>query len=108
MGSTRIASQKMYEACKDCVKNTSGFGVCKSGYENFYKRASKDNGCPIVQQQRTTCKRCQGRIVMSAFSEGTCTKCGAKIVSPNTPPPKLCIKCAIKLRRCSHCGILMN
>ena len=105
---TRQASLKMFEACKTCKQNISGYGKCKVGFENFYARRSKDNHCPIVWRQRITCKRCENRIVMPAFSKGACASCGKEIVSENSPCDKLCIKCAIKLNRCAHCGLPIN
>lgn len=51
-----------------------------------------------------TCKKCKGRIVLPAFSTGTCESCGAEIVSTNTPPDQLCPKCSIIEMRCEHCG----
>ena len=54
MGTTRMPIRKMYEACKE---NCSGYGTCKRGFENWYSRRTKDNGCPLVRRQRTTCKR---------------------------------------------------
>ena len=92
MGTTRMPIRKMYEACKE---NCSGYGTCKRGFENWYSRRTKDNGCPLVRRQRTTCKRCEHRIVMPAFSEGTCSHCGTHIVSSNTPCDRLCEPCAI-------------
>ena len=90
MGTTRTPIRKMYEACKACKENCSGYGTCKRGFENWYSRRTKDNGCPLVRRQRTTCKRCEHRIVMPAFSEGICSRCGARIVSSNTPCDRLC------------------
>lgn len=43
---TRRQVRRMYEACKTCPKNCSGFGVCSEGYENFYARVSKKPACP--------------------------------------------------------------
>ena len=105
---TRQASLKMFEACKTCKQNISGYGRCQVGFENFYARRSKDNHCPIVWRQRTTCKRCEKRIVMPAFSKGTCASCGKEIVSGNTPCDKMCVKCAIKLKRCPPGGLTLT
>ena len=108
MGTTRMPIRKMYEACKACKENCSGYGTCKRGFENWYSRRTKDNGCPLVRRQRTTCKRCEHRIVMPAFSEGTCSHCRTHIVSSNTPCDRLCEPCAIKLGRCARCGLLIS
>lgn len=108
MGTTRTPIRKMYEACKACKENCSGYETCKRGFENWYSRRTKDNGCPLVRRQRTTCKRCEHRIVMPAFSEGICSRCGARIVSSNTPCDRLCEPCAIKLGRCARCGLLIS
>lgn len=42
---TRKSNRKKYSACKECEYDITGYGVCKSGFDNFYYRASKDNGC---------------------------------------------------------------
>ena len=47
---TRKAIIRMYEECKKCPRNISGYGKCKEGYDNFYYRKNKDNGC----------KKCKG------------------------------------------------
>lgn len=49
-GSTkRNAIRNMYEACKTCPNNIGTYGVCKNGFENFYKRRTKVNHCPKVK-----------------------------------------------------------
>lgn len=50
------------------------------------------------------CGRCQHRIVMPAFSTGTCANCGKELVCPNTPPDRLCFDCAKQLGLCQACG----
>lgn len=57
-----------------------------------------------MKNKPMTCKKCKGRIVLPAFSTGTCESCGAEIVSTNTPPDRLCPKCALIEARCEHCG----
>lgn len=42
---TRQSHIRGYEACRTCPDNTSGYGKCKKGYDNFYKRKGKDNKC---------------------------------------------------------------
>ncbi len=39
MGTTRMPIRKMYEACKACKENCSGYGTCKRGFENWYSRS---------------------------------------------------------------------
>lgn len=41
----RQAVIRQYDACRKCINNISGYGKCKDGYDNFYYRRSKDNGC---------------------------------------------------------------
>lgn len=43
---TRKAVRKLYPACKNCPKNLNGYGICKNGFENYFYRKSKNNGCP--------------------------------------------------------------
>ena len=45
MGQTRRASVKMYGPCITCESNINGIGTCKAGYENFFRRRSKNSGC---------------------------------------------------------------
>lgn len=49
--STRSAVKKMYPVCKKCHDNIEGYGKCKKGFDNFFKRKSKINGCPKVNQK---------------------------------------------------------
>lgn len=70
MGTTRMPVRRVYDVCKACGENCAGYGTCKRGFENWYSRRTKDNGCPLVRRQRTTCKRCEHRIVMPAFRKG--------------------------------------
>ena len=81
MGTTRMPIRKMYEACKE---NCSGYGTCKRGFENWYSRRTKDNGCPLVRRQRTTCKRCEHRIVMP-FRKGLVPTAGHTLSAAMLP-----------------------
>lgn len=49
--STRSAVKKMYPACKKCHDKIEGYGKCKKGFDNFFKRKSKINGCHKVNQK---------------------------------------------------------
>lgn len=45
-GSTsRKSVIKLYSACKYCEDNIHGYGKCNQGYDNFYYRKGKNNGC---------------------------------------------------------------
>ena len=37
--------KKYYNACKTCDQNIHGFGKCKAGFDNWYKRKTKNNKC---------------------------------------------------------------
>lgn len=50
------------------------------------------------------CKKCEGRIVMHAFSNSECQKCSKKICSSTTPPNKICLECSKNLGKCEFCG----
>lgn len=54
------------------------------------------------------CAKCFNRIVLPAFSESHCLKCGKFIICSNTPADSLCPECAIKLNRCIHCGVELD
>lgn len=45
MGATRQPVIHLYNACKSCEHDISGYGKCQKGYDNFYYRLGKDNGC---------------------------------------------------------------
>lgn len=45
---SRQPVQHMYEQCKQCPDNISGYGVCKRGFENFYARRTKKVACPRI------------------------------------------------------------
>lgn len=51
MSVTRQAVPKMYESCKSCPNNISGYGKCNIKFENFYYRKGKDNGCPYCKDE---------------------------------------------------------
>lgn len=42
---TRTKIRRRYEACRYCEYKNSEYELCKAGYENFYYRISKRNGC---------------------------------------------------------------
>ena len=48
---TRNPIKRLYDSCNKCDKNISGYGTCKSGYENWYYRKSKNNGCDKCQNR---------------------------------------------------------
>ena len=50
------------------------------------------------------CKKCEHRVAMSAFSNGSCTICGAPIFCSSTPADTICEECAETLNICQHCG----
>lgn len=45
---TRQSCVKYYEQCNNCEDRISGKGKCGAGYDNFYYRSSKNNGCPKI------------------------------------------------------------
>lgn len=51
MGITRRDIRKQYESCSQCPENITGYGLCGSGYENFYRRYGKNNDCPKCQKE---------------------------------------------------------
>jgi hypothetical protein len=52
------------------------------------------------------CESCKkGKIVMHAFSEGECEKCGDRVVTSHTPCDKLCKSCSDTLSLCKECGV---
>lgn len=52
MGVTRHPIFHLYEACKTCANDVQKYGKCKAGYDNFYKRKTKDNGCEKCKQKK--------------------------------------------------------
>lgn len=50
------------------------------------------------------CDNCKGMIVMDAFSDSNCQKCGKEIVTPHIPSYKYCEDCASELGVCEQCG----
>lgn len=42
---TRKATIKPYLPCRTCEFDIPVYGKCKNGYDNFYYRKSKNNGC---------------------------------------------------------------
>ena len=49
IATTRQPVYKRYDACKSCCYNISGYGKCNAGYDNFYLRRNKNNGCDKCQ-----------------------------------------------------------
>lgn len=50
------------------------------------------------------CDKCTGKIVMHAFSNGECTKCGKEISTYHTPCDLVCSKCSNEKDLCMSCG----
>lgn len=48
---TRQPIIRPYIACRTCEDKVSGYGKCKKGYDNFYYRKSKDNGCSKCREE---------------------------------------------------------
>jgi len=51
----------------------------------------------------STCKKCEGIVVMHAFSTSNCENCGVEISSPHIPSYTLCDNCAGD-NKCVQCG----
>ena len=45
--------KKLYSACLSCPHNISSYGKCEKGYENWYFRISKKNGCSLCEKAPT-------------------------------------------------------
>ena len=50
------------------------------------------------------CKKCKGKVVMHAFSEGTCEVCEENISCGHTPCDLVCQNCAEDFNLCESCG----
>lgn len=50
------------------------------------------------------CTKCEGKIVLHAFSEGECIICNKIISTGHIPCDKVCDECSIKLNKCKSCG----
>lgn len=50
------------------------------------------------------CKNCKGKIVLHAFSNGTCEICECDIFCAHTPSDKVCMDCSEELNICESCG----
>lgn len=50
------------------------------------------------------CKKCERRIVLPAFSDGTCIECGKDVQTTHIPCYVLCFECSESLHRCEQCG----
>lgn len=48
---TRKKIPKMYEECRNCPNNISGYGKCKIKFDNFYYRKGKNNHCCHCQEE---------------------------------------------------------
>ena len=55
----RQATLHQYDECKTCNYNIAGYGVCRKGYDNYYARKNKKNGCPKIEgkKEETSDKR---------------------------------------------------
>lgn len=65
----RTPIRHLFEACKACEANISGFGRCKAGYENFYYRATKNNGCPQCKIKLNTKETARMQNIMQKGEE---------------------------------------
>lgn len=54
------------------------------------------------------CKKCEGKVVMHAFSEGPCRVCNSEISTPHIPCDVVCEGCSEVLNVCMSCGGPMN
>ena len=54
------------------------------------------------------CNKCKGMIVMHAFCNTECIKCGDKIKTPHMPGHKVCKTCSEKYNLCEQCGKELN
>ena len=50
------------------------------------------------------CGKHKNRIVLHAFSDGECQKCGCDIVTSHIPCDKVCETCSDKYGFCTICG----
>jgi len=50
------------------------------------------------------CEICQHKSYYSKFTYSQCSICGKHIITPHSPPYKLCIECAVEHQRCEQCG----
>lgn len=50
------------------------------------------------------CNKCKGKVVMHAFSEGTCEVCKENISCGHTPCDLVCQNCAEDFSLCESCG----
>lgn len=48
---TRQPIIRPYTSCRTCEDKVSGYGQCKKGYDNFYYRKSKNNGCNKCREE---------------------------------------------------------
>lgn len=50
------------------------------------------------------CDNCKNKIVMHAFSNGTCEVCGDDIFCSHTPSDLVCNNCGVDFNLCESCG----
>jgi len=50
------------------------------------------------------CKNCTGMLVLWAFSNGKCEKCGVDVVTSHIPCDKVCDSCSEQYEICKQCG----
>ena len=50
------------------------------------------------------CEKHQQMIVLHAFSEGECKKCGSKVTTAHIPCDIVCDECSNKYSLCKVCG----
>ena len=50
------------------------------------------------------CKKCEGKVVMHAFSEGNCTVCNKEVQTSHTPCDIVCRECSLDKDVCMSCG----
>ena len=60
MGTERQPVIHLYNACRSCEYDISGYGKCKNGYDNFYYRLGKDNGCDKCKDEKRE-RKCEER-----------------------------------------------
>lgn len=51
------------------------------------------------------CKKCEGRMVMHAFSDGRCLYCDTGISSSSTPCDIVCFDCSSEKEICMYCAV---
>ena len=72
--SKRQPHPKMYDTCRTCEYNVSSYGKCKRGFDNFYFRRGKHNGCLQCLQCLNGKAATGNSMQMRAHSECTTVK----------------------------------